>query len=151
MDPVNFECPACGQKLRFAFKEEHAGKTVEVRCPTCGTHIKKDVGPPLAPPEPPQDLPDEEIFEKHSDVSEDVERAMKDIKERIQSDPVIRERLKQIRGSGYTFAFALMLYDKGETGQAAPKVDKEGNIEEGVFSDEDKRKFRETFRINLDE
>lgn len=142
------DCSNCGQKLRLSIDESRAGKTVEAICPTCRERTKVVV-PPASQP---SDAPDETYFEKRSGVSDDVERAMNDIKERIQSDPVIRERLRQLRQGGYTFAFALALFEEGTAGAPPePSVDEEGKVKEGVFTDEDRKKFKEIFRINLDE
>jgi predicted nucleic-acid-binding Zn-ribbon protein len=133
----NVECSNCGLSLRLTVKEKDFGKTVEAICPKCRTQTKTTIGV--------------SVMEEELQISPELEQKMMALTEKITTDPEIAAIMESIREEGFGIMFAMGLYERkvAKKVKPQPKVDKDGKVKVGTFTDEDKENFKKFFKIEL--
>jgi hypothetical protein len=134
----NVECSNCGQTLRLTVEDKNLGRTVEAICPKCGHQTRTTLGVPATE----EDIPN---------MPPELEQKMMALGERITTDPEIAAIMESIRDEGFGVFFAMGLYERKSTKKIEPKprVDKDGKVKVGTFTEEDKQNFKKFFKIEL--
>lgn len=133
----NVECSNCGLTLRLTVEEKDFGKTVEAICPKCRTQTKTTIGVPVTE----EDFP----------ISPELEQKMVELGEKITTDPEIAKIIEAIKDEGFGTFFAMGFYERKSSKKAkvSQKVDEDGKIKVGTFTDKDKEDFKKFFKIEL--
>ncbi len=134
----NVECSNCSLTLRLTVEEKDVGKTVEAICPQCKTQTKTTIGVPVS---------EEDLQE----ISPELKQKMVELAEKITANPEIAEIMEAIRDEGFGVFFVMGLYERivGKKAKPVPKVDEDGNVKVGTFTQKDEEELRKFFKIEL--
>ena len=132
----NVECANCGLTLRLTVKEKDFGKTVKAICPRCKTQTRTTVGMPKI---------EEDV------IPPNLELLVAELTEKIATNPEVAKIVDAIKDVGFSTFLAMGFCEiyPGRKTKPTPKVDRDGKIKVGTFTDEDKENFKKFFKIDL--
>ncbi len=124
------DCINCGATLQIPYEDEDLGHTVAAVCPNCRTQIETTIGVPVT---------------GGSVISPELEHKLTQLTTKLKTDPEIDLIMRSIRDEGFGVFVGLGLYSLKSTGQVepTPKVDQDGKIKVGTFTEEDAKQFRQ--------
>ena len=135
----NVDCVHCGQHLWLTVEDKDLGRMVEAICPKCKKQTPTTIGVSVV------------NAEEEPDIPLGVRQKVEALAEKLIGDPEIGNLVRSIHEDGFGFLFAIGIYecDGVKKFSMTPKVDKDGKIAVGTFTEDDEEAFRKAFRIKL--
>jgi len=133
----NFNCRYCGRHLKLTVQENNLGNKVEVLCQGCGQQTSTIIG----------------TIEKREnvDLPLEVKQKIEKLTKEIQENSDILNLVESIWQDGFSLMLAVGVYENRFNNETIfiPKVDSDGKITDGTFTETDEEAFRKAFRIKL--
>ncbi len=126
--------------------------TVDATCPECGAKTRTTLGVPDTQTESAPELYEEGGF---GYLPPEAQQAADTILKRVKNDPEILEAVNTLFRLGFAPAMVLAILKLPEGAEPQPnlkvetRVDDQGNIKAGTFSEEDADEFQKIFKIKL--